>query len=437
MDWSSPYTFARNVVGIPTASVLANPPFKSAFVVASGWWDLLSDAPFFFAAGFATIPPRGPFGFAKGEQLPTGDAAYSWTGGKPIVNEAGSPVSGFALGQQHTDASAPEVLVAGMGSFPPGPPITARSFGLQLPADVAPFSFTVGLPQSSNIRPLIGAFGAIQSADTAPFIHTVSRSPLIVVAPPLWIGKVFAEQQPDARSPWSYTTNFLAGASVVPKIPPSVTTRAFGLQLPDSAPAYVFFDLGSSNNISPALQPPPNNSMVFAYTPFDDIAPYIWANGIPLGSTVPPVTAEILSAAIFRIVNANLLVSVPFLYQASNTIPPGYVINTIPPTGSMLPIWSAVEIIVSSGPAFPFGNVSTPNLIGMTAQTARDQVYASKLSLDRYLWAIDPSSAGTVIAQSIAPASVVLPGTVIQLTLSLGPTKPPIPTPALPVPNSS
>lgn len=156
------------------------------------------------------------------------------------------------------------------------------------------------------------------------------------------------------------------------------------------------------------------------------------AGGITAGPFVPPIGPLILSEAIYIIVNANLLVAVPFIYEASDTIPPGYVIATIPPAGTQLPIWTPVTIVVSGGPAYAFGDVQVGDYGGFTAQVARDQIYAANLSLNSYRWQVSNDLAGNVIDQFPPPNVFVVPGTLVQLTLSLGPPQPPLPTPPVP-----
>ncbi len=300
--------------------------------------DIIAEAPFFFAAGFATSPPRGPFGYAKGEQQPLGDI----------------PPFAFVRGSIHTGAPA-------------------------APQPVGNHAIT---PQ--------------QLAERAPHVFTLAGSPKIIVFRPT--GRAFGIQQPFDSAPHTWTTRFLPTISVIPKPPVGSSFRAFSSQH------------------------------------FADIPPFAYARGLPANATIPPTTAEILSSAIYRIVNANLTVQVPLIYQASDTIPPGYVIATIPPSGTQLPIWASVQIIVSSGPAYPFQALLPPNVVGLTAQDARDAIFAAGLSLDQNLWIVSPITAGFVVSQSLSTTVPVLPGTLMQLTLSLGPTKPPFPTPPIPPP---
>ena len=398
-DWSQPFIFARAVVGIPTPAVLGTPAYRATFVKARGHWDLAADAAFFFAAGFATSPPGPPPMRAKGELHLSGDAAYAYTFSwrPPFV---GTTAPGRAFGLQLPGDVAPFSLALPTRlQNQAGPPITARAFGLQLPGDTAPYSFAVGRAKITNVPPIPGGYGRPQPPDFAPWVWVRSTSPVVLTFVPSF--RTFGLQQPADRAPFSHVNLFVPGIHGPVTPSPTITDFAFGLQQPG------------------------------------DFAAFTWTSGLPLGSTIPPVTAEILSAAIFRIVNANLLVAIPLLFQHSNTIPPGYVIDTIPPTGSVLPIWSPVQIIVSIGPAYPFGKVSVPYVVGMTAQAARDALFAAGLSLDRYSWQIDSATAGTVIAQSPAASSPpVFPGTLVRLTLSMGPTKS-VQTVTIPPPNSS
>lgn len=125
--------------------------------------------------------------------------------------------------------------------------------------------------------------------------------------------------------------------------------------------------------------------------------------------------------AVFDLVNAGLNVIVNRV--PSNVVPYDYVIAWEPPVGTVLPLWSEVTLTVSDGPVTPAPLTSAiPSVTGLTTSQAVAAIGNANFSLDQYTWAIDSSDAGTVIGQSPAGGTLAVPGTVITLTVSLGPT---------------
>ena len=132
----------------------------------------------------------------------------------------------------------------------------------------------------------------------------------------------------------------------------------------------------------------------------------------------PPIPRVLVSTAVYAIVNAGLEVFIQ--YATDPVIPAGFVISQVPAEFTTVPEWTVVTLTVSTGPAAPPGHTAVPPLIGLFAKDATTALQTSLLSVDRYLWKIDPSAEGTVIAQSIASPLVVPVGTIVQLTLSAG-----------------
>lgn len=132
------------------------------------------------------------------------------------------------------------------------------------------------------------------------------------------------------------------------------------------------------------------------------------------------------------LVNAGLIPVVQ--YNESGTVPAGHVISQSPAEGTIVPINSPVIMVVSRGPVTLTGNVTVPNLLGMLWGDATAALARIYLSEDKFIWQINAAPEGSVIAQSIAAGSSVPAGTIIQLTLSAGPTI--VPT-TVPVPQIS
>lgn len=128
-----------------------------------------------------------------------------------------------------------------------------------------------------------------------------------------------------------------------------------------------------------------------------------------------------LDAACNLLVNAGLEPIVQ--YQPSATVPPGTVISANPDSGATAATSSVVLLTVSNGPTASLGTVTVPNVVGLTAQAARTALAAAGCSLMQYLWAVNAATAGTVLSQSPLAGASVIAGTLVQLTLSQGPTK--------------
>jgi hypothetical protein len=118
-------------------------------------------------------------------------------------------------------------------------------------------------------------------------------------------------------------------------------------------------------------------------------------------------------------------------YSTSQTIPAGFVISLTPPVGTVVPVNSAVVVLVSTGPGGSAGSVLVPNVVGLYWLDATTALEAAFISNDKYLWQINAAAVGTVLAQSLPAGSMVAPGSIIQLTLSAGPSRV---VPTVPVP---
>jgi eukaryotic-like serine/threonine-protein kinase len=125
--------------------------------------------------------------------------------------------------------------------------------------------------------------------------------------------------------------------------------------------------------------------------------------------------------ATFALVNAGLNVFIT--RERSNTIPYDYVIDWNPAIGTEVPPYTEVTLTVSDGPVNPIPTATAlPNVTGITSSAAVAILSAGGWSAGEYTWAIDSSDAGTVIGQSPAAGTPTLPGAIVTLTLSLGPT---------------
>jgi hypothetical protein len=109
-------------------------------------------------------------------------------------------------------------------------------------------------------------------------------------------------------------------------------------------------------------------------------------------------------------------------YNQDPIVPPGHVISQSPTENTVVPVNSQVIMVVSRGPQSPAGQTVMPNLIGLLWKDATDALAANYLSQDKYIWQVNTAQAGSVIAQSVAAGTPVPASTLVQLTLSAGPT---------------
>jgi len=132
--------------------------------------------------------------------------------------------------------------------------------------------------------------------------------------------------------------------------------------------------------------------------------------------TVAQATQAIIQAGLVPVV----------LYTPSNTVAAGSIIpgSQSPAAGTQVVPGTQQALVsfqVSAGPATAIGNVTCPNCVGLFVQNAYSALQAVSLSVDRLTWVVSSSKEGTVTAQSVTAGSSVQSGTIVKLTVSLGP----------------
>lgn len=142
---------------------------------------------------------------------------------------------------------------------------------------------------------------------------------------------------------------------------------------------------------------------------------------------VAPIGALTIAQAIQAIIQAGLVPVV--LYTPSATVPAGSIIpgSQSPPAGTLVIPGSQqalVSFVVSAGPPQLIGNVTMPNCVGLFVQNAYQALQAVNLSVDRLTWVVSNFQEATVTAQSVPAGNSVKSGTIIKLTVSLGPAAP-------------
>ncbi len=137
----------------------------------------------------------------------------------------------------------------------------------------------------------------------------------------------------------------------------------------------------------------------------------------PVGLPVPDVVGLPLPDAQQAIVAAGLTVgTVTKAYD--NTVPAGSIANQDPAAGALVPPGSAVDLVVSAGPA----PVTVPDVVGQPLLDAEQAIIDAGLVVGVVERAYSDSvPAGSVIKQAPAGGTVVRPGTAVDLAVSAGP----------------
>jgi beta-lactam-binding protein with PASTA domain len=104
--------------------------------------------------------------------------------------------------------------------------------------------------------------------------------------------------------------------------------------------------------------------------------------------------------------------------QTDNTIPAGIVISQNPVSGTLVSSGSAVNLIVSLGPAA----IVVPNVVGLTQATAETNIVATGLVVGTITAQNDNTvPSGDVISQNPAAGAMANAGSAVNLVVSLGP----------------
>ena len=132
--------------------------------------------------------------------------------------------------------------------------------------------------------------------------------------------------------------------------------------------------------------------------------------------TVPNVIGSTQTAALNTLTSAGLNGTVT--YANSVTVPSGTVISQTPLAGTSVATGSAVALVVSSGPA-------VPNVVSLSQVAAGAAIAGATLTVGTIdLANSDTVPAGSVISQNPTSGTTVLPGSAVNLVVSLGPPVP-------------
>jgi beta-lactam-binding protein with PASTA domain len=133
--------------------------------------------------------------------------------------------------------------------------------------------------------------------------------------------------------------------------------------------------------------------------------------------TVPNVVGLAQAAAQTAITDVGLTVGT--VTQAhSGTVPAGDVISQNPAAGASVAPGSAVDLVISLGPA----PVTVPDVVGLAQAAAQTAITDASLTVGTVTQDnSDTVPAGAVISQNPAAGASVAPGSAIDLVVSLGP----------------
>lgn len=132
--------------------------------------------------------------------------------------------------------------------------------------------------------------------------------------------------------------------------------------------------------------------------------------------TIPDVENKDYREAQFALEKLGLMPKL--MYEASETIPIGFVTRLNPPVSSKANQGTTVEVYASNGPGT--NAFKMPNLVGKTLDEAKKTLTDNKLQIGSTSYSDSSSAYGTVIAQSVPSGNSVGEGTAINLTLSTG-----------------
>lgn len=184
------------------------------------------------------------------------------------------------------------------------------------------------------------------------------------------------------------------------------------------------FSLGSAANTVDLSGP---SSAPHAVPGLTDIY-YQFRKGVLVGTvssvTVPNVVNKSLADATTSLTGAGLTVGTTST-QSSTTIASGNVISQDPSAGSSVASGSAVNLVLSSGPAL----VTVPNVVGSTVAAATTSLTNAGLVVGTTTQQASATvPAGNVISQSPAGGGSVAQGTAVNLVVSTGPAQVKVPS---------
>ena len=137
---------------------------------------------------------------------------------------------------------------------------------------------------------------------------------------------------------------------------------------------------------------------------------YTWVQTV----VVPDVTGQPQATASSNLISASLTVGA-VAYALSSTVPVGNVISTSPAPGTVVPINSAVNLVVASA------TINVPNVVGQTQSAASTAITNANLVVGTVTTATSSTvPSGSVISESPAAGTSVPKDTAVNLVVSVG-----------------
>ncbi len=143
----------------------------------------------------------------------------------------------------------------------------------------------------------------------------------------------------------------------------------------------------------------------------------IWQSLGPPNVTMPDVAGLTLGTAETELSAMGLQSRAASGKHYTDTVPPGYVITSVPPAGTSLPQGATVSLDVSSGPA---GAGTMPDYVGATLQAVRTDLAARQLTVGKIVRELTGWPSGIVAATAPVAGSSAPAGTAVDLTVSSG-----------------
>lgn len=210
-----------------------------------------------------------------------------------------------------------------------------------------------------------------------------------------------------------------AGPNGVPKIS---TPNTVGLTQADaeSAITNAGLVLGVENTINSNTVPagevisqnPVSGAQVVADTPVD----LVISSGPATTVAVPNVVGDTQAVAESTITSAGLVVGT-ITSTGSTTVPAGDVISQSPVAGTSVAVGSAVDLVISTGPAL----VAVPDVVGLTQTSASSAISDAGLVVGTVTLACSRTVvAGIVISESPVAGTLVAEGSAVDLVVSRG-----------------
>jgi len=168
---------------------------------------------------------------------------------------------------------------------------------------------------------------------------------------------------------------------------------------------------------------------VVSRTPYPDASQPNWTYikmTASLGPAAPIGYATVPNIVLLRSYDASTglaalsLNSGTVSYANSGTVPFGYVISQSVTAGTVVPTGTSVSYVVSLGPVATTVYISVPSVVGVSLSSALSTLVANSLIVAPSVYQASAQPAGTVLSQSVAAGTNVLPWTTISLVVSSG-----------------